>query len=179
MRGKPLYFIIGLASLAGLSITMLFLAIASSPPTYIPPQAAQAAAYVPPPVQTPQPQAAQTFPVLGPANPRDYTPFSAADISCSSEYVMNRIKKQLSRVENPALAHWKGRNIIKVSIETDTIVTLGKTIRGVVCDADVEGFNSANERVAAEELYYRLEPSDNDKMLWVEYITRDQAMSAR
>ena len=56
---------------------------------------------------------------------------------------------------------------------------LGKTARGVVCDADVDGFNSSGEKVAAEEIFYRLEPSDNNKILWVEYITRDQAMGAR
>lgn len=165
------YGVFVIAAFFGIALTTIFFALASSP------QTSQNT------IGNAVQQAVQTVAtpavVFGPPHPRDYTQFSSSDITCSSDYVMKRVKTQLARVNDPPLATLRGKNVVTVTIDLDTIVTLGKTTRGIVCDADVEGFNQANEKVFMEEIFYRLEPSDNDKILWVEYLTRDQAMVAR
>ncbi len=74
---------------------------------------------------------------------------------------------------------WKDNDVPTiVTVDLDSIVTLGQTYHGVVCGASLTG-TRGDEKDEDVGVYYRVDPSSNMKHLYLEFLDRNIALGAR
>lgn len=100
-----------------------------------------------------------------------------SDNACDSDFIIEYLKRALKK-NTYAQVPWKYA-FANLDLPVNNIVTLGKTFRGYVCDADVNSYNEKNEKLEGYEVFYRIDLSSNGKRLWIEILDRNTAMLAK